>query len=80
MNCLSRTTIFAIQVSHVVMVPSRYTIMSQCWEAEPSRRPKFSDLAHSIEELLSTSTVRQVNTQHPANAAVTGLPIGLSHD
>ena len=43
-----------------IMVHSRYdSVLASCWEELPMKRPSFKDIVHTLDNILTDSSVRR---------------------
>ena len=38
--------------SHLSTLPTRYSLMLQCWKQEPDKRPVFADISKDLEKMM----------------------------
>lgn len=38
--------------SHPSALPTRYSLMLQCWKQEPDKRPVFADISKDLEKMM----------------------------
>uniref|UniRef100_A0A1B6DL08 non-specific protein-tyrosine kinase n=1 Tax=Clastoptera arizonana TaxID=38151 RepID=A0A1B6DL08_9HEMI len=58
--------------------PRLYSLMSQCWAYEPSKRPTFKDIKESLNEILLEERHQQQETMRRENRRVQAMSWGSS--
>ncbi|XP_018568544.1 focal adhesion kinase 1 isoform X3 [Anoplophora glabripennis] len=60
--------------------PRLYSLMSQCWSYEPSKRPSFKDIKEILQEILSEERSAQQETLRRENRRAAAMSWGPNDD
>ncbi|KAG7153494.1 Focal adhesion kinase 1-like [Homarus americanus] len=56
--------------------PRLYSLMSQCWTYEPSKRPSFKEIKEALNEILREERIQHQETMRRENRRVQGMSWG----
>ena len=60
-DILSWEVWFFLSLTCLSVCIGRYILMMSCWDADTTKRPSFSDLVSTFDNLLSAAHVSRVN-------------------